>query len=298
MTAEALLTRERAVVEAALRQLLPPQDRWQLRLNNAMSYAVLGGGKRIRPILARLSHAALGGDPDDITEAACGLELIHTYSLIHDDLPAMDDDVLRRGRPTLHVAFDEATAILAGDALLTEGLLLLASRPEGSQWASRRAAAVTLVAEAVSSRGMVGGQMADIEATGRIGDDVREPEEQLLRIHRAKTGALIRASVELGAVLAGVEDRAAICRYGDQLGLAFQISDDVLDVTAKSSDLGKTPGKDAVAGKLTFVTLYGLDETRRRLDELETELVGLAAAIEGPDGPLTELARFVIHRTG
>ncbi len=298
MTAEALLTRERAVVEAALRRLLPPQDRWQLRLNNAMSYAVLGGGKRIRPILARLSHAALGGNCDDITDAACGLELIHTYSLIHDDLPAMDDDVLRRGRPTLHVAFDEATAILAGDALLTEGLLLLASRPEGSQWASRRAAAVTLVAEAVSSRGMVGGQMADIEATGRIGDDVREPEEQLLRIHRAKTGALIRASVELGAVLAGVEDRAAICRYGDQLGLAFQISDDVLDVTAKSSDLGKTPGKDAVAGKLTFVTLYGLDETRRRLDELETELVGLAAAIEGPNGSLAELARFVIRRTG
>ena len=298
MTVEALLTHEREAVEESLRGLFPSAGEWPDRLWTAMAHAVFAGGKRIRPVLARLAYRAAGGDPAEITAAACGLELIHTYSLVHDDLPALDDDVLRRGRPTLHVAFDEATAILAGDALLTEGLLLLASRPEGSQWAGRRAAAVTLVAEAVSSRGMVGGQMADIEATGRIGDDVREPEEQLLRIHRAKTGALIRASVELGAVLAGVEDRAAICRYGDQLGLAFQISDDVLDVTAKSSDLGKTPGKDAVAGKLTFVTLYGLDETRRRLDELETELVGLAAAIEGPNGSLAELARFVIRRTG
>ncbi len=133
-----------------------------------MAHAVFAGGKRIRPILARLAHRAAGGDPDAVTEAACGLEFIHTYSLIHDDLPAFDDDVLRRGRPTVHVAFDEATAILAGDALLTEGLLLLARHPSGAAWAARRAAAVELVAEAVSARGMVGGQMEDLEATGQI----------------------------------------------------------------------------------------------------------------------------------
>ena len=297
MTVEELLARERAVVEAGLRQLLPPQGSWPKRLHDAMAYAVLGGGKRIRPILARLSHAAAGGEPEDITEAACGLEFIHTYSLIHDDLPAMDDDVLRRGRPTVHVAFDEATAVLAGDALLTEGLLVLASWPQGARWAGRRVAATAMVAEAVSSRGMVGGQIADLEATGRIGDGGVDGEEQLERIHRAKTGALIRASVELGAVLAGVGDRSAIIRYGDRLGLAFQVADDLLDATANESALGKTPGKDAAAGKLTFVTLHGIEASGRRLDELENELLDLAAAIEGPDGPLAEIARYVIHRT-
>lgn len=296
MTVEALLAREREVVEAALRRLLPPKDRWPSRLTEAMSYAVLGGGKRVRPILARLTHAAVGGDPDDITEAACGLELIHSYSLVHDDLPSMDNDVLRRGRPTVHVAFDEATAVLTGDALLTEGLLLLASRPEGSRWAGRRAAAAAMVAEAVSARGMVGGQMADLEATGWAAGDPAAVAE-LERIHRAKTGALIRASVELGAVLAGVEERSAIVRYGEQLGLAFQVADDLLDVAAVAGDLGKTPGKDAAAGKLTFVTLHGLEATRRRLDALEDELIELATTIEGSEGSLGEIARFVVRRT-
>jgi geranylgeranyl pyrophosphate synthase len=154
-----------------------------------------------------------------------------------------------------------------------------------------------MVAEAVSSRGMVGGQMADLEATGGQGDGGGCTGEELERIHRAKTGALIRASVELGAVLAGVDDRSAIVRYGDQLGLAFQVADDLLDATASSSALGKTPGKDATAGKLTFVSLYGLDETRRRLESLDRELAELAEAIEGPDGPLAAIARYVTHRT-
>jgi geranylgeranyl pyrophosphate synthase len=297
VTVEELLSRERQRVDVALRRLLPAQDRWPGRLHQAMVYAVTGGGKRIRPILARLVHGALGGDPDEITEAACGLELIHTYSLIHDDLPAMDDDELRRGRPTVHVAFDEATAILAGDALLTEGLLVLASSPPGEAWTGRRAAAVRMVAEAVSSRGMVGGQMADLEATGRVGSVGVGSHEELERIHRAKTGALIRASAELGAVLAGIDDRSAIARYGDRLGLAFQIADDLLDVTAGTGDLGKTPGKDAAAGKLTFVTLHGLDEARRRLAALEAELVESAEAIEGPDGSLAALARYVVNRS-
>ena len=292
-----LLGPEREAVETALARLLP-DDAWPKRLHRAMAHAVFAGGKRIRPILARLAHRAAGGDPDAVTDAACGLELIHTYSLIHDDLPAFDDDVLRRGRPTVHVAFDEATAILAGDALLTEGLLLLARHPSGAAWAARRAAAVELVAEAVSARGMVGGQMEDLEATGQIEGAEEDPMIRIDRIHRAKTGCLLAASVELGAVLAGVSDsdRHAFADFGADLGLAFQIADDILDATASADELGKSPGKDADAGKLTYVTLYGLDSARDRLAEFEAQLVGRAAEIEGPDGALGSIARFVARR--
>ena len=295
--ARALLARERATVEAALTRLLPSDD-WPARLHRAMAHAVFAGGKRVRPVLARLAHRAAGGDPDDVTEAACGLELIHTYSLIHDDLPAFDDDVLRRGQPTVHVAFDEATAILAGDALLTEGLLWLARHPIGTEWAARRAAAVELVAEAVSARGMVGGQMEDIEATGGGAADRDEDAARLDRIHRAKTGRLLQASVELGAVLAGVGDdrRTEFARFGADLGLAFQIADDILDATASAEALGKSPGKDADAGKLTYVTLYGLESAQRRLTELDGALVDRAVSIEGDDGELAAIARFVVRR--
>jgi geranylgeranyl pyrophosphate synthase len=294
---EEILRSEREAVEVALARLLP-DDAWPERLHRAMAHAVFAGGKRIRPILTRLAHRAAGGDPDAVTDAACGLELIHTYSLIHDDLPAFDDDVLRRGRPTVHVAFDEATAILAGDALLTEGLLVLARYPAGPDWAARRAAAVELVAEAVSARGMVGGQMEDLEATGEIASREEDPKIRLDRIHRAKTGCLLTASVELGGVLAGVGDdeRSAFADFGAGLGLAFQIADDILDATASAHDLGKSPGKDAEAGKLTYVTLYGLDSARERLAELEERLVDEAAGIEGPDGDLAAVARFVARR--
>jgi farnesyl diphosphate synthase len=292
-----ILRAEREAVEAALSRLVPA-DAWPQRLHRAMAHAVFAGGKRIRPILARLANRAAGGDPNEITTAACGLELIHTYSLIHDDLPAFDDDVLRRGRPTVHVAFDEATAILAGDALLTEGLLLLARHPPGTAWAGRRADAVELVAEAVSARGMVGGQMEDLEATGQIKSRDEDPKVRLERIHRAKTGCLLAASVELGAVLAGVEDRdrREFADFGAGLGLAFQIMDDILDATATTDDLGKSPGKDADAGKLTYVTLYGLEAAKRRLSEIEMELVDQAASIEGPGGDLGAVANFVAHR--
>jgi geranylgeranyl pyrophosphate synthase len=292
-----MLDRERAAVESALARLLPV-DAWPERLHRAMAHAVFAGGKRIRPILARLASRAAGSDPDVITEAACGLEFIHTYSLIHDDLPAFDDDVLRRGKPTVHVAFDEATAILAGDALLTEGLLVLARYPCGPDWAARRADAVALVAEAVSARGMVGGQMEDLEATGQVESREEDPKLRLERIHRAKTGCLLAASVELGAVLAGVSDdvRRKFADFGAGLGLAFQIGDDILDATASAQDLGKSPGKDAEAGKLTYATLYGLDTARRRLADLEEQLIGEAAEIEGPDGDLAAIARFVARR--
>ena len=294
---EALLNREREIVETALAELLP-SDAWPERLHRAMAHAVFAGGKRIRPILARLAHRAAGGDPDDVTFAACGLELIHTYSLVHDDLPAFDDDVLRRGRPTVHVAFDEATAILAGDALLAEGLLLIARHPIGAKWAGRRSEAVDAVAEAVSARGMVGGQMEDLEATGQIAGEAVDPRERLDRIHRAKTGRLLAASVELGAVLAGVDEarREALAGFGADLGLAFQVADDILDATATAADLGKSPGKDADAGKLTYVTLYGLDSARARLADLEATLVERAVEIEGPDGDLAAVAAFVARR--
>jgi len=294
-----LLDREREAVEAALDRVLPPADAWPSRLNAAMRYAVFAGGKRVRPILARLAHRAAGGDPDDITEAACGLELIHTYSLVHDDLPALDDDDLRRGRPTVHVAYDEATAILVGDALLTEGFGVLARHPEGERWATRRAEAISLVAEAAGALGMVGGQVEDLEATGTVRPGDPGAADRLDRIHRHKTGCLLRASVELGALLAGVDgpDRAAFRRYGERLGLAFQVSDDILDATASVQELGKSPGKDEAAGKLTYVTLYGLDEARRLRNDLEAELVDLAQHLEGHDGNLSALAVYVCRRS-
>lgn len=292
-----ILTPEREVVESTLARLLPV-DGWPERLHRAMAHAVFAGGKRIRPVLARLANRAAGSDPDLITESACALELIHTYSLIHDDLPAFDDDVLRRGKPTVHVAFDEATAILAGDALLTEGLLVLARYPLGDEWSARRADAVALVAEAVSARGMVGGQMEDLEATGQVESRDEDPKLRLDRIHRAKTGCLLAASVELGAVLAGVADneRELFADFGAGLGLAFQIADDILDATATAQDLGKSPGKDAEAGKLTYVTLYGLDNARGRLADLEEKLVSQAGVIEGPHGDLGAIARYVARR--
>lgn len=299
MKARSLLAAEREIVEQALAELLPGESAWPKRLQGAMAHAVFAGGKRVRPALARLAHRAAGGDPDTITEAACGLELIHTYSLVHDDLPALDNDSLRRGQPTVHVAYDEATAILVGDALLTEGLLLLARFPEGDEWAARRAGATAMVAEAISARGMIGGQMEDLEATGTIAGTSADPEQRLDLIHRHKTGCLLRASVELGALLAGVDAdlRRQFVTFGEDLGLAFQISDDLLDATASADTLGKSPGKDEAAGKLTFVTLFGVESTQRRLDEIEERLAHEAEQIEGPDGELGGIAQFVCRRT-
>lgn len=298
MNVERFLAGERTAVEAALRRVVGSPDAWPRRLHEAIAYSVFAGGKRIRPILARLACRAAGGDPDEITEAACGLELIHTYSLVHDDLPAMDDDVLRRGRPTVHIAFDEATAILVGDALLTEGMLVLAHFPRGESWAPLRADAVALVAEAVSSRGMVGGQAEDIENTGRSDNDRAACERRLERIHRHKTGCLLQASVELGALLARADfpSREAFALFGRDLGLAFQVVDDILDTTASADGIGKSPGKDAQNGKLTYVTLFGLEAARRRLADLEEQLAARARGLEGPEGELAAVARFICHR--
>jgi len=295
VTAEvgAWLAGERATVDAALERLLPAADAWPARLHEAMRYAVFGGGKRVRPILARAACRAAGGDPARALEPGCALELIHTYSLIHDDLPALDDDRLRRGRPTVHVAYDEALAILAGDALLTEGFAVLARFPEGDAAARERAEACRVVATAVGSLGMVGGQVEDLEATGAAPDAGR-----LERIHRAKTGALLAAAVELGALLGGAagERRRAFLEFGRGLGLLFQIADDILDVTGTAASLGKSPGKDAAAGKLTYPAVLGLDAARSRLAELATGLSRAAAGLEGEGGVLGALVAYVARR--
>jgi len=284
---------EKQRVDEVLDTLLPAADSWPSALHEAMRYAVFGGGKRLRPVLARAACAAAGGDPETAAEGACALEMIHTYSLIHDDLPAMDDDTLRRGRPTTHVVFGEAMAILAGDALLTEGFSVLSVYPAGPGHAVARAEACRLVAVAVGSVGMVGGQVEDLEAEGQPPD-----ADRLERIHRAKTGALLAASVELGALYAGLDeaDRAPFVALGRDLGLAFQIADDLLDATGDAATLGKSPGKDAAAEKLTYPRVWGLAAARARLDELTRELTKRAEAIAGPGSPLVGLVELVARR--
>jgi len=293
MDLAAFLADERGLVDGALDRLLPPADAWPTRLHEAMRYAVFGGGKRVRPILARAACRAAGGDAEPILEAACALEMVHTYSLIHDDLPALDDDTLRRGRATVHVAFDEALAILAGDALLTGAFEVLGGFPEGDAFAARRAEACRLVAEAIGSRGMVGGQVEDLEATGADPDGAR-----LERIHGAKTGALLGAAVELGALLAGAAPapRTEFAGFGRRLGLLFQIADDILDVTGSAASLGKSPGKDAAAGKLTYPGVYGLEAARRERDRLAASLADDARRLEGGGGVLGALVSYVARR--
>ena len=230
-------------------------------------------------------------------DAAAALELLHTYSLVHDDLPCMDDDALRRGQPTCHVKFGEATALLAGDALQTLGFELLATRPGGEEWAARRALAAAKTARAIGVDGMAGGQALDLAATGR-----RVPPEEraqrLKKIHALKTGRLIRLSVELGALHAGADDAtlAGIARYGDAIGLLFQIADDLLDVTQDSATLGKTAGKDAAQDKLTYPAVFGLEGALRERDRALEEARTAAASVEPPGGLLASLAEYVAGR--
>jgi geranylgeranyl diphosphate synthase type II len=293
MTLDAYLEKRRAEVDGMLAELLPTPEGPAARLLEAMRYAVFSGGKRLRPVLALASCEAFGGRVEDALAPAAALELVHTYSLIHDDLPAMDDDDLRRGRPTAHKVFGEAEAILAGDALLTLAFEVLATRPPGEAFAGRRAHAVAVLARRAGLSGMVGGQLADLEAE-------RKPpsEAQIEWIHRHKTGALLTASVELGALHAGAtrEDLVAIARYGEALGLAFQITDDILDRTSSAETLGKTPGKDVKSGKATYPALLGVDASQREALRL------VALALEAiPDSVhersiLEALARYAVDR--
>jgi farnesyl diphosphate synthase len=283
--------RQRA--DAALEQALRAHALDDTRLQAAMRHAALLGGKRMRPLLVYATGRMLGADDTTLDAPASAVELIHAYSLVHDDLPAMDDDALRRGQPTVHVAFDEATAILAGDALQTLAFRQLADAPAPAEV---RIAMVRELATASGALGMCGGQAFDIDATGRGGDiDLRELE----RLHAMKTGALLRCAVRLGALAGGADAtaHAALDRYADALGLAFQIRDDLLDIEADSATLGKTAGKDAAQNKATFPALLGIDGSRARLARLHETMRQAIAPFGDDAATLAELARMVVERS-
>ena len=289
---DAYLREKRLLVEQTLDQHLPTADTPPSVIHEAMRYAVLGGGKRVRPILAIAAAEACGADTNPLLPSFAALELIHTYSLVHDDLPALDDDDLRRGRKTTHVVYGEAMGILAGDALLTEAFAWLAKPVEGVD-AARQLRAIGIVARAVDSTGMIGGQVADLEATGK-----KPTREALEFIHRNKTGKLITASVLLGGTLGGATEAqlAALGRYGVALGLAFQIVDDLLDQEESSATLGKTAGKDVAQGKLTYPALMGVDAARAELASLLAAALNNADMIAGPVNYLGDIARFICDR--
>jgi len=288
------LARRKGEVDRALESLVPSADAWPSTLHRAIRHSLFAGGKRLRPILALAAAEAVGGESGPVIEPACGLEMIHTYSLIHDDLPALDNDTLRRGVPTCHVVFGEAIAILAGDALLTHGLGLLARFPREEIYASAKLRALDAVVDAIGTTGMIGGQVADLEAPG-----ASPPSEGLVSsIHESKTGRLIRASLAVGGILSFAEesDLAALDRYGRAVGLAFQIKDDLLDVESDAGTLGKTPGKDAATGKATFPGVWGVERSRQVLESTLEEAVVAARALPGGGGRLPDLARFVGSR--
>ena len=295
MNAEETLARYASQIEEALVEALPSDPDTPPDLLEAMRYSLMAGGKRRRPILVLLAAEACGADPRDAMPAACAVEMVHTYSLIHDDLPAMDDDDLRRGQPTSHVAFGEAMAILAGDALLTRAFEILAADLPDPVVAAE---CCRVLASAGGSDGMVGGQVADLAATNTSPESVDDPLQVLGDIHRRKTGRLLAASLELGAVVAGAEKqvRESLLDYGQQVGLAFQVADDLLDVEGDINRTGKTSGRDAHLGKWTYPALAGNDKSRR----LARNCIASACAAVEPLGeagePLRVLAEFVIER--
>lgn len=287
-----------ARIERALEAALPPADERPAQLHEAMRYAVLGGGKRVRPLLVLAAGEAVGAPAPALDLAACAVELIHAYSLVHDDLPCMDDDVLRRGRPTVHVVFGEALAMLVGDALQAQAFELLARID--------RPAAARMVAElacAAGSRGMAGGQAIDLAAVGEaIAPDALED------MHRRKTGALLRASVRLGALCADeagdaaasskdrIETAACLDAYAEAIGLAFQVVDDILDVEGDAASLGKTAGKDAESSKPTYVSVLGLDESKRMAARLHATALEALAPLGERARRLRELADLIVLR--
>jgi len=284
------LQSRRALIDRTIDQNLPPAHTPPARIHEAMRYAVLGGGKRIRPIVALAAAEACGAEIEALLGPIAALELIHTYSLVHDDLPAMDDDDLRRGRKTTHVVYGEAIGILTGDALLTEAFAWLA-RPVVD--AERQLRAIREVAAAADSRGLIGGQVADMEGTS-----VEGTIEQLEFIHRNKTGKLLTASVVLGGLLAGATEQVidALRRYGEAVGLAFQIVDDLLDLEESAATLGKTAGKDLAQQKLTYPALVGPEGARAQVEALLAVAIENAGMIPGPVNYLAEIARFICER--
>ncbi len=281
-----------ARAEEALDALLPEADVVPHKLHEAMRYTVLGGGKRVRPLLVYASGALFGADAQALARAAAAVEMIHAYSLVHDDMPCMDDDALRRGKPTVHVAYDEATALLVGDALQSQAFLVLA---EGLDIpAARQVAMLRLLAHAAGSRGMCGGQAIDLDSVG-----ISLTLEQLEQMHQLKTGALLRASVVLGALAGadvGPDQMRALDAYAKAIGLAFQVVDDVLDATADSATLGKTAGKDAAANKPTYVSILGLEPSRVLAGKLRNDAHDALAPFGEKADRLRQLADLIVQR--
>jgi geranylgeranyl diphosphate synthase type II len=295
MDLERYLKDRKERVDSALGSFFPRETEIPAVLLKAVRYSLFAGGKRIRPILAMAAYDAAGGSGDGILPYACALEMIHTYSLIHDDLPALDDDDFRRGKETCHKVFGEAIAILAGDALLTEAFELLSRRPKGGASFPEDAIlnVINGVAQAAGLWGMVGGQAIDIESEGR---DVDFATVQYIHTH--KTGAMIRVSVEMGARLAGARDEAlrAMTQFGERIGLAFQIADDVLDIEGETALLGKKTGADLSKKKVTYPALLGLEESKRRAKELVDWGIEALKGFGPEADPLREIARFVVAR--
>ena len=285
------LSERRETVDAALERFLPSASAPTPKLLEAMRYSVFSGGKRLRPILALTAYELTGGEGDAVLAPACATELIHTYSLIHDDLPAMDDDDTRRGRPTCHKAFDEATAILAGDALLPLAFEIVAR--EGRLTPERRLAVVAELAAANGLGGMVGGQVADIE-----GEGTAVTIEAVEFIHLNKTARPLRAAVLVGALAAGAppDGILALGVFGEKMGLAFQIADDLLDVTGTEEEMGKAVGKDEGRGKLTYPAAVGVSGATARAEELTEEAVAALDVFGDRAWALREIARFVVER--
>jgi geranylgeranyl diphosphate synthase type II len=292
MTLAEYVSGQQIRVDEALRRAVPPESASPESIHQAMRYSLFAGGKRVRPILCIAAAEAVSDSPDGIESAASALELIHTYSLIHDDLPALDNDDLRRGRPTCHKVFGEAIAILAGDALLTRAFQVLAQLDCPADRRTRLIEELAVASGTVG--GMIGGQVHDIEGEGKL------PTAALLEaIHRAKTGALLRASLRMGAIYAGADDDRlqALSCFGEHIGLAFQIVDDVLDVEQPSEALGKTAGKDARQGKITFPAVYGLERSRQMAEQ---ERLAARLALQSFDERgerLRQLADFIVRRT-
>ena len=292
MTLPEYLSAQQKTIDAALEQWVPPESTPPVNIHRAMRYSLFAGGKRVRPVLCIESALAIGEQPAGVENAACTLELIHTYSLIHDDLPALDNDDLRRGRPTCHKVFGEAMAILAGDALLTLAFQVLAQLP-GIDDGRKIRLIQELSTASGTVGGMIGGQVHDIEGEGQA------PAAELLEsIHRAKTGALLRASVRMGAIYAGAGDEHldALSCYGEHIGLAFQIVDDILDVEQPSEALGKTAGKDARQQKITFPAVYGLDRSREMAAAERLNAHDALKMFGARAGRLHEIADMIVQR--
>ncbi len=286
------LEERRQQVERRLEARLPPEHTRPARLHQAMRYSVLGEAKRMRPILCLAAAESVGGNPEPALLPGCALEVLHTYTLIHDDLPAMDDDDLRRGRPTCHKVFGEATAILAGDALLTLAFEWLAECVAPPPYHPNQLALE--LARAAGSQGVIAGQEEDLAAEGQPAQ-----AERVDYIHRHKTGDLLRAAVRMGGISAGAstQELAALDAYGDQMGLAFQVADDLLNATSDAASLGKGAGTDAARGKLTYVAVHGLEGARMRAEQLVAQARQSVRELPGDPEPLCALADYVIART-